>query len=68
MAKVGKREIEQAEQLRRQLNGTAGLVQCEGCPGEVLVQPGRPGHLDSCRECSRHCDCFTDHKASEPDF
>lgn len=33
-------------------------VQCDGCPAGVLVWPGRPGHLDTCDLCQKHCTCF----------
>lgn len=47
--KVGRREIEANEATRRVLNGTAGLVQCDGCHAGVLVPDGPDGPL-----CERH--------------
>jgi len=32
--------------------------ECAGCQDEVRVIPGRPGHLEECEECERHCVCF----------
>jgi len=41
------------------LTGTLDeTVQCAGCQDEVRVIPGRPGHLEECEECERHCVCF----------
>ena len=37
MTKVSKREIEMFDQLRRERDGTAGMIQCAGCPDPNLV-------------------------------
>lgn len=39
--KVSRHLLAQFEQLRRERNGTAGLVQCAGCPEPNLVPEGR---------------------------
>lgn len=49
--KVSRREIEANAAAAAERNGTAGLVQCEGCPAGVLVHGG-PGWLDGL--CDRH--------------
>jgi len=40
------------------LTGRDETVQCAGCQDEVRVIPGRPGHLEECEECERHCVYF----------
>lgn len=45
--RVSKREQAAVEQLRRERDGTAGLVQCEGCPDTMLVP-------ESIGVCERH--------------
>lgn len=56
--KVSAREIAVFREMAGQRNGTAGLVQCDGCPEKNLVRPARPGHLDGCAACPSHCQCF----------
>ncbi len=48
---VSKREQAAVEELRREREGTTGLVQCPGCPETSLVPDG-PGFLDGM--CGRH--------------
>lgn len=56
--RVSAREIVNHQEMAAIRSGTVGLVQCDGCRDRVLVQPGRPRHLDSCELCERHCVCF----------
>ncbi len=57
MAKISKRELDSYEEARKQREGTAGWVQCDGCPDVSLRPANRPGHLSDCRECYAHCCC-----------
>lgn len=56
--RVTQREIATVRQLDEQRAGLTGTVQCDGCPDQVRVLPGRPGHRSTCDLCSRHCTCF----------
>lgn len=49
--RVSKREQVAVEAMRREREGTTGLVQCPGCPETSLVPDG-PGFLDGM--CVRH--------------
>jgi hypothetical protein len=50
--KVSKREQAAVEQMRRERDGTAGMVQCEGCPTGTPLVIGGEGLYDGL--CERH--------------
>lgn len=51
--RVSKREQVAVEQMRQERNGTAALVQCEGCPAGVLVRDDPRDGADR-GLCQRH--------------
>jgi hypothetical protein len=50
--KVSKRELAANEAMRRERDGTAGMVQCEGCPSGTPLVLGGDGPYDGL--CERH--------------
>ena len=65
--KVSKRERAAVEAMRRERDGTAGMVQCEGCPSGTPLVPGGDGRYDGL--CERHRnEVMTSAHAAEQDI
>lgn len=63
---MAQRQTVTAEERDRAMGFTPETVQCDGCPAGTYVIRGRPGHMDDCGECSRHCCCFKDTLGAGP--